>query len=47
VTAFREGRPPQETFADGLIVNQILDAAYRSIRSGQWESVGANVAATA
>jgi predicted dehydrogenase len=47
VTAFREGRPPQETFADGLIVNQILDAAYRSIRSGQWEPVGANVAATA
>src|SRR5215213_1636195 len=27
VEAFREGRPPRETFADGLIVNQILDAA--------------------
>jgi predicted dehydrogenase len=47
VTAFREGRPPQETFADGLIVNQILDAAYRSIQSGHWEPIGAAVAATA
>ena len=39
VEAFRDGRPPQETFEDGLIVNRILDAAYRSIRSGQWEAV--------
>jgi len=39
VGAFREGRPPQETFEDGLIVNEILDAAYRSIASGRWESV--------
>ena len=41
VTAFRDGRRPQETFEDGLIVNQILDAAYRSIQSGRWETVGA------
>jgi predicted dehydrogenase len=47
VTAFREGRPPQETFEDGLAVNQILDAAYRSIQSGHWELVGPAVAATA
>jgi len=39
VGAFREGRPPQETFEDGLIVNEILDAAYRSIASGRWEPV--------
>jgi predicted dehydrogenase len=39
VDAFREGRAPRETFEDGLIVNTILDAAYRSIRSGHWESV--------
>ena len=39
VTAFREGRAPRETFEDGLIVNTILDAAYRSIASGHWESV--------
>ena len=37
VNAFRDGRPPQETFEDGLIVNRILDAAYRSIASGTWE----------
>jgi predicted dehydrogenase len=39
VNAFREGRAPLETFEDGLIVNRILDAAYRSIRSGRWESL--------
>jgi predicted dehydrogenase len=39
VDAFREGRAPRETFEDGLIVNTILDAAYRSIRSGHWEGV--------
>jgi predicted dehydrogenase len=39
VDAFREGRAPRETFEDGLIVNTILDAAYRSMRSGHWESV--------
>ena len=44
VTAFRDGRPPRETFEDGLIVNTILDAAYRSIRSGQWESIKRPVA---
>jgi predicted dehydrogenase len=47
VGAFREGRSPQETFEDGLIVNQILDAAYRSIQSGHWEPVGQPVAASA
>ena len=39
VDAFRDGRAPRETFEDGLIVNTILDAAYRSIRSGHWEAV--------
>jgi predicted dehydrogenase len=47
VNAFRDGRPPQETFADGLIVNRILDAAYRSIASGHWESVAPPVSAGA
>jgi predicted dehydrogenase len=45
VTAFREGRRPQETFEDGLIVNRILDAAYRSIGSGRWEPLAASVVA--
>jgi predicted dehydrogenase len=37
VEAFRSGRPPRETFEDGLVVNTVLDAAYRSMRSGKWE----------
>ena len=39
VEAFRTGPAPRETFQDGLVVNAILDAAYRSMRSGRWESV--------
>lgn len=37
VEAFRSGTSPRETFRDGYIVNAILDAAYRSMQSGQWE----------
>jgi predicted dehydrogenase len=33
------GVEPRETFRDGYIVNLILDAAYRSMRSGSWEPV--------
>lgn len=39
VEAFRTGATPRETFHDGLAVNRILDAAYRSMRSGCWEPV--------
>jgi predicted dehydrogenase len=39
VESFRAGRRPRETFEDGYIVNCILDAAYRSMRSGSWEPV--------
>jgi predicted dehydrogenase len=39
VGAFRDGRRPTETFGDGYVVNSILDAAYRSMRSGRWEPV--------
>lgn len=39
VESFRAGRPPSETFRDGHAVNCILDAAYRSLRSGRWERV--------
>jgi predicted dehydrogenase len=39
VEAFRAGRQPRESFRDGYIVNAALDAAYRSIRSGQWEPI--------
>jgi predicted dehydrogenase len=47
VEAFRSGTTPRETFHDGLAVNEILDAAYRSIVSGRWETVGTPVAAAA
>ena len=43
VESLRDGREPRETFRDGYAVNAILDAAYRSIRSGHWESVQAAV----
>jgi len=36
-------RPPTETFYDGYVVNAVMDACYRSIRSGRWEPVGLEV----
>ena len=39
VESFRAGRAPRETFRDGYVVNAVLDAAYRSMRSGCWEPV--------
>ena len=37
--AIDHGRAPRETFYDGYVVNAIIDAAYRSIASKQWESI--------
>jgi hypothetical protein len=37
--AIEEGRPPRETFYDGYVVNSIMDACYRSAKSGRWEPV--------
>jgi predicted dehydrogenase len=34
-----EGREPRETFYDGYVVNAIIDAAYRSMQSKQWQPV--------
>jgi predicted dehydrogenase len=39
VESFRSGAAPRETFEDGLAVNLIIDAAYRSMRSGRWEAL--------
>lgn len=39
IDAFAAGQPPRETFRDGLVVNAVLDAAYRSMRTGSWERV--------
>lgn len=37
--ALDRGRPPMESFYDGYIINAIMDAAYRSAASRQWEPV--------
>ena len=37
--AFDSGQQPMETFYDGYIVNTIVDAAYRSMETRQWEPV--------
>jgi hypothetical protein len=37
--ACETGREPAETFYDGYVVNAILDAAYRSADTKQWEPV--------
>jgi hypothetical protein len=33
------GRAPTETFYDGYVVNAIIDACYKSMKSGRWEPV--------
>jgi len=37
--SMEDGTEPQETFYDGYVVNAIMDAAYRSADSKQWETV--------
>ena len=37
------GTQPRETFYDGYVVNSILDAAYKSAKSKQWEPVNLEV----
>lgn len=37
--ALDNGTQPMETFYDGYVVNAIMDAAYKSIESKQWEPV--------
>jgi predicted dehydrogenase len=39
VECVRDGKTPRETYEDGWIVNTILDAGYRSMRSGRWVRV--------
>lgn len=39
VDAMRTGASFAETFEDGYAVNAIIDAGYRSARSGRWEPV--------
>jgi predicted dehydrogenase len=39
VECVRDGKTPRETYADGYVVNSILDAGYRSMRSRKWVRV--------
>jgi predicted dehydrogenase len=41
--ALDAGAPPMETFYDGYVVNAIMDAAYRSMQSKQWEAVNLDI----
>ncbi len=41
--AYEQGKQPMETFYDGYVVNAIMDAAYRSMESKQWEPVNLDV----
>src|SRR6187401_3313800 len=36
--ALEAGTAPQETFYDGYVVNAVMDAAFRSAKSGAWEA---------
>lgn len=37
--AMEQGKQPRETFYDGYVVNAILDSAYKSAKTKQWEPV--------
>ncbi len=41
--AMEKGAQPKETFYDGYVVNSILDAAYKSVKSKLWEPVQLNI----
>jgi len=41
--AFENMKEPAETFYDGYIVNEIMDACYRSAKSKKWEPVNLKV----
>ena len=39
VECYAKGTKPREDFVDGYVVNSVLDAAYKSMKSGHWEPV--------
>jgi predicted dehydrogenase len=39
VECVRDGRTPRETYEDGYIVNLILDAGYKAMKTKKWERV--------
>lgn len=41
--AMENGTEPRETFYDGYVVNAVMDAAYKSVKSKKWEPVDLDV----
>jgi predicted dehydrogenase len=41
--SLEKGTQPKETFYDGYIVNSVLDAAYKSAKTKQWEPVNLEI----
>ena len=41
--SMEKGKQPKETFYDGYVVNAVLDAAYKSAKTKQWEPVQLDV----
>ncbi len=41
--AMENGTEPRETFYDGYVVNAVMDAAYKSVKSKKWEPVALDV----
>ena len=39
VDCLRTGQKPREDFTDGYIVNILLDAGYKSMKTGKWVKV--------
>lgn len=39
VECVAKGQPPRESYADGVVVNRVVDACYRSMESKRWEPV--------
>ena len=39
VESVARGEMPRETYHDGYVVNVMMDAGYRSMRSKHWESI--------
>lgn len=41
IDCIRTGSRPKVTFADGVMVNRVMDAAYRSASTGTWQPIAA------
>jgi hypothetical protein len=41
--AMEKNEQPKETFYDGYVVNSVLDAAYKSSKTKQWEPVNLEI----